>query len=359
MTGAGDDRRPLSSLHTRLMLPTLRSFATLAVSAAALAGCASFGSMFPSHEDVFIPVGPTVGVARIQGKDTSWVLNGAGYELTSTKRGLLPSVQTALDGAAADFRAYFAGDPPTVKVVALQVKRGGRPDSTTLAQIRATGAIPLFVRLAEQGRGMSVGMTSGPDLVSVSPVVRAWVSAMASAPVASATTGTTVSAGVPRWLEVAIPALIGGWSDADIVSAQIGLHPDRIIGLRSVFSGERPAGDTTSRARRRGDDEMDGAFDRGRNDNRGAYTRSRPNPKDIPALSGGALWDAEALSITNYIATREGRPFIGTATRALMSGATMDQVLASAQMIPRDVDTLERNWRDWLAIQAAAARDSR
>ena len=359
MTGAGDDRRPLSSLHTRLMLPTLRSFATLAMSATALAGCASFGSMFPSHEDVFIPVGPTVGVARIQGKDTSWVVNGAGYELTSTKRVLLPSVQSALDGAAADFRAYFAGDPPTVKVVALEVKRGRRPDSATVAGIRATGAIPLYVRLAEQGRGMSVGMASGPDLVSVAPVVRAWVSAMASAATASATTGTSSSAGVPRWLEVAIPALIGGWSDADIVSAQIGMHPDRIIALGSVFSGQRPVGDTTSGVRRRGDDEMDGAIGGGRNDNRGPYTRSRPKPKDIPALSGGALWDAEALSITNYIATREGRQFIGTAARALMSGATMDQVLVSAKMIPRDVDTLERNWRDWLATQAAAVRDSR
>jgi hypothetical protein len=221
--------------------------------------------------------------------------------------------------------------------------------------VRATGAIPLYVRLAEQGRGMSVGMTSGPDLVSVAPVVRAWVSAMTSAPNAAAVTGTSASAGVPRWLEVAIPSLIGGWSDADIVSAQIGMHPDRIIGLRSVFSGERPAGDTTRRARR-DDDAFDGA---GRDRRRDGYQRTRPDPKDIPALSGAALWDAEALSITNYLATREGRPFIGTATRALMAGATMDQVLSGAQMVARDVDTLDRNWRDWVASQAQAMKDSR
>ena len=359
MTGAGDDRRPLSSLPYLTMPTKLRTIATLALSAASLAGCASFGSMFPSHEDVFTPIGPTVGVARINGKDTSWVLSGAGYELTSTKRVLLPGVQTALDGAAADFRAYFAGDPPTVNIVALQIKRGGRPDSATIAQIRASGAIPVFVRLAEQGRGMSVGMTSGPDQVSVAPVVRAWVTAMGSAPAASATTGTSSSAGVPRWLEIAIPALIGGWGDADIVSAQIGLHPDRIIGLRSVFSGERPAGDTTTHIRRRGEDEADGMFNGPRGDSRGGYQRSRPNAKDIPALSGGALWDAEALSITNYIATREGRPFIGKAARALMAGATMDEVLASAQMVPRDIDTLDRNWRDWLATQAAAVKEGR
>lgn len=350
---------PCRLCHTDPMPTKLRSLAALAMSAASLAGCASFGSMFPSHEEVFTPIGPTIGVARIQGNDTSWALTGSGYELTSNKRIVLPSVQTALDGAAADFRAYFAGDPPTVSVVALQLKRGQRPDSGQLAQIRSTGAIPIYVRLAEQGRGMSVGMSSGPDQVSVAPVVRAWVTAMASAPAASATTGTTSSAGVPRWLEVAIPALIGGWGDADIVSAQIGMHPDRIIGLRSVFSGERPAGDTTTRIRRRGEDDADGIFNGPRSDNRGGYQRSRPNAKDIPALSGGSLWDAEALSITNYIATREGRPFIGKAARALMAGGTMDEVLASAQMVPRDVDTLERNWRDWLATQAAAISERR
>jgi hypothetical protein len=337
-------------------MPTNQRSLMLVMSAVAVTGCASFGSLFPSHEEVFTPIGPTVGVARIDGKDTSWVLSGAGYELTSANRALLPSVQAALDGASADFRAYFAGDPPTKNVVALQIKRGQRPDSAAMARVRATGAIPLYVRLAEQGRGMSVGQMSGPDLVSVAPVVRAWVSSMGSAPSATATAGTTTSAGVPRWLEVAIPSLIGGWSDADIVSAQIGLHPDRIIGLRSIFSGDRPASDTSRRARR-GDDD---GFDRAMNDRRrGDYPRSRPNPKDIPALSRAAHWDAEALSITNYLATREGRPFIGTATRALMAGATMDEVLGGAQLVARDIDTLDRNWRDWVVAQAQAMKDSR
>ncbi len=339
------------------MRPTLRSLAP-AAAAALLAGCASFGSMFPSHEDVFTPIGPTVGVARIEGKDTSWALTGPGYELTSTRRALLPSVQVALDGAAADFRAYFVGDPPTVNIVALQAKRGQRPDTALLARIKATGAIPVFVRLGDQGRGMSVGQ-SAPDLVSVAPVVRAWVSAMASAPLAGSAAASTSSAGVPRWLEVSIPALIGGWSDADIVSAQIGMHPDRIIGLRSVFSGQRPATDSSAGRDRRADDPLNENFGRDDRGNRRDAPAARRNPKDIPALSGGALWDAEALSITNYLATREGRPFVGSATRALTGGASMDEVLAGARMVPRDIDTLDRSWREWLATQAQAIRDAR
>jgi hypothetical protein len=42
-----------------------------------------------------------------------------------------------------------------------------------------------------------------------------------------------------------------------------------------------------------------------------------------------------------------------------MAGGTMDAVLASAQMVPRDVDTLDRAWRDWLATQAEAIKKSR
>jgi len=325
-----------------------------------VAGCASFSSVFPSHEDVFTPIAPTVGVARIQGKDTSWVLNGTGYELTASNRALLPSVQAALDGAATDFRAYMGGDPPTVSVAALQLKRGQRPDTARLSQLRATGAIPLFVRLAEQGRGMSVGMTTGDDMVSVAPVVRGWMSALASAPSASAATGTSSSAGVPKWLEVAVPRLIDGWSDADLVSAQVGLHPDRIIGLRSIFSGQRPAEDSSARRGRRGADSLNTEFDRrGRGGDRTRYQQARRDPKDLPALSGAALWDAEAVSITNYLASREGRPFIGSTARALMSGATMDAVLGGAQMVPRDIDTLDRAWRDWLATQAEAMRKGR
>jgi hypothetical protein len=329
------------------------------VTALLVSGCASFGSLFPSHEEVFTPIAPTVGVARIQGKDTSWVLNGTGYELAASDRALLPSVQTALDGAATDFRAYIGGDPPTVSVVALQLKRGQRPDTARISQIRASGAIPLFVRLAEQGRGMSAGMTLGDDMVSVAPVVRGWMSALASAASTSASTGTSSSAGVPKWLEVAVPSLIGGWSDADITSAQVGLHPDRIIGLRSIFSGLRPAEDSSARRSRPGDDPNSEFDRRGRGGDRGRYQQARRDPKDLPALSGAALWDAEAVSITNYLASREGRPFIGSTARALMAGGSMDAVLAGAQMVPRDVDTLDRAWRDWLATQAEAIRKSR
>jgi len=360
MTGTGDDRRSLSSCPTVPMPSTIRSLAALALSTGALAGCAAFGSMFPSHEEVFTPITPTLGVARVEGKDTTWSLTGTGYQLTSSKRALLPSVQSALDAAAADFRAYVGGDPPTVSVVALELKRRQRPDTARVSAIRGSGAIPVFVRLAEEGRGMAVGTTLSEDMVSVSPVVRGWMNALASAPAPGAALATTTNAGIPKWLEVAVPALVDGWSDADLASAQVGLHPERIIPLRAIFAGDRPPEDNAAGKGRRGEDPS-GDFDRrgrGRGE-RGGYQSARRNPKDLPALSGAALWDAEAVSITNYLASREGRPFIGSTTRALMAGRTMDDVLAGAQMVPHDVDTLDRAWRDWLATQAEAIRRSR
>lgn len=335
----------------------IRSLAALALSAGALTGCAAFGSMFPSHEEVFTPIIPTLGVARVQGKDTTWSLTGTGYELTSTRRAILPSVQSALNAAAADFRAYVGGDPPTISVVALELKRRQRPDTARVSAIKASGAIPVFVRLAEEGRGMAVGTMLSEDMVSVSPVVRGWMNALAGTPVSGAAAPATRSR-VPKWLEVAVPTLIDGWSDADLVSAQVGLHPDRIIPLRSIFSGDRPPEDDAWRKGRRADDPMTGDWDRRGRGGRGdrGYQSARRNPKDLPALSGAALWDAEAVSITNYLASREGRPFIGSTTRALMAGSSMDAVLAGAQMVPRDVDTLDRAWRDWLATQAEAVR---
>ena len=341
-------------------MPTsIRSLAALALATATLAGCAAFGSMFPSHEEVFTPITPTLGVASVQGKDTTWSLTGTGYQLTSSRRALLPSVQSALDAAAADFRADVGGDPPTVSVVALELSRRQRPDTARVSAIKASGAIPVFVRLAEGGRGMAVGTTLSEDMVGVSPVVRGWMNALAGAPASGAGSLATAGTRVPKWLEVAVPALVDGWSDADLASVQVGLHPDRIIPLRDIFSGNRPVDDRGARDVRRDDDPMNGGYGRrgrGDRDDRGNSQRARRNPKDLPALSGVALWDAEAVSITSFLASREGRPFVGSTTRALMAGGSMDAVLAGAQMVPHDVDTLDRAWRDWLATQAAAVK---
>lgn len=324
----------------------------LPVGAVLLAGCAHFKEWFPSHEDVFTPIEPNVGVAHIAGKDTTWTLSGRGYELTSNKRSLLPVAQTALDGAASDFRTYFAGDPPTIPIVVIQApRRGQRPDTTRLRQIAASSATPLFVRTADQERGR---YGPGQDFVVISPVVRAWVNALGTSARRDTASATAARPTVARWLATAIPALVVGNPDPDLVSLQVAKHPDRIVGLRSIFAGDRPtptaeeARDSVVRA-----NPFDRDADRsqlGRRSGRGAFPMSRGG--DLPALSGAPLWDAEAISVTSFLAAKEGHAFLGQAARTMLAGGTIDDVLAAARTVPRDVDALDRAWRDWLAQQA-------
>ena len=324
----------------------------LPAGAVLLAGCAHFKEWFPSHEDVITPIEPNVGVAHIVGKDTTWTLTGAGYELTSNKRSLLPVAQTALDGAASDFRSYFAGDPPTIPIVAIQApRRGQRPDTARLRQITASGATPLFVRTADQERGR---YGPGQDFVVVSPVVRAWVNALATAGRRDTAIAPAARPAVARWLATAIPVLVVGNPDPDLVSLQVAKYPDRIVGLRSIFSGDRPtptaedSRDSVVRA-----NPFDRDADRsqlGRRSGRGAFPMSRGG--DLPALSGAPLWDAEAISVAWFLAAKEGHAFLGHAARTMLAGGTIDDGLAGARMVPRDVDGLDRAWRDWLVQQA-------
>ena len=317
-----------------------------------LGGCAHFKEWFPSHEDVFTPIEPNVGVAHIAGTDTTWTLDSTGYEMTSTRRSLLAVAQTALDGVASDYRGYFGDDPPNVRVVVIQApRRGQRPDTTKLRQITESGATPLFVRTADQERGR---YGPGQDFVVVSPVVRAWVNALAVR--ARPDSGRAAGAGraVPRWLATAIPALVIGNPDPDMVSLQVAKYPDRIIGLRSVFSGDRPM-PTAEQARDSA--ARDNPFDPnggqlGRRSGRGPFPMSRGG--ELTALSGAPLWDAEAISVAYYLGAKEGHAFLGQALRTLLGGGSMDDVLAAARSVPRDVDALDRAWREWLAQQRQA-----
>lgn len=312
-----------------------------------VAGCAHLKQWFPSHEDVFTPLTPNLGVARITGTDTTWTLSGVGYELTSRDRNLLPAAQSALDGLAADYRGYFVADPQTVRIAVIQApRRGQRPDTAQLRAATASGATPLFVRTAEQERNRYGG---GQDFVVVTPVVRAWVAALT--PGARPDSENLTARAPARWIATALPSLIVGNPDPDIVTLQVARFPDRIVALRSVFAGDRPTPSTEDirdSASRANPFEADRG-DLGRRGSRGPFPMSRGQ---LPALSGARLWDAEAISIATFLAAKEGKPFVGQAARTLLAGGSIEDVLAGARVLPRDVDALDRAWRDWLAQQA-------
>lgn len=298
------------------------------------AACSTLKSTFPSHEDVFTPIAPAIGTMRLAGADTSWALTGPGYEVTATNRALLEPAKRELDEAAAAWERYFGGPPPTVAGVVRQYtrERGDRerraPDSTL-----ATGTPVVFVAIAD--RRARPGMMPLEDVAIIQPVVRAWArAAIDSGHAARAET---------QWLRTGVTALVGGMPEPDIVTLQLARDTTRLLPLRDILRGDRPGGpgdETGPAGAARRDQRRD--MQRGR---RGAVAR------ELPALEGARLWDAQAISFTHYLASREGRPFIGRVAATLAAGAPLDDALASAYSLPHDVASVERAWRQWVGEQ--------
>ena len=68
-------------------------------------------------------------------------------------------------------------------------------------------------------------------------------------------------------------------------------------------------------------------------------------------LAGGALFDAQALVFSHYLAVREGLPFVGSLLEAEMSGKSPVTILASARAVPTELTRLDDEWRRWMAYQ--------
>jgi len=72
----------------------------------------------------------------------------------------------------------------------------------------------------------------------------------------------------------------------------------------------------------------------------------------IPGLDAerGAVFYAQAHSVIEFLAERNGLEFVGLLGEALARGQSVDQVLArQVRSVPRDVSALEREWKAWLA----------
>jgi hypothetical protein len=78
--------------------------------------------------------------------------------------------------------------------------------------------------------------------------------------------------------------------------------------------------------------------------------------RPMPALQGGALFVAQAMVFGHYLQAREGDRFIGALVDAQMQGQPVASVLASARMVPGDVQRLDEEWRHWLDYQSRNRR---
>jgi hypothetical protein len=69
-------------------------------------------------------------------------------------------------------------------------------------------------------------------------------------------------------------------------------------------------------------------------------------------LQGAALFNAQAMVLGSYLATRESPAFLGAIVNAQIKGEPIDEVLTSAtRILARDMERLELDWRRWLEVE--------
>lgn len=338
-------------LHTLRVRPFARHAAV--ISLGALAGCASFSSRFPSHDEVFIPVPLTVGELRVEGTDSSYVLTGPGYELSSKDRSLLTDAQGAIDRAEASFARYFVTQPPTIRVVLKPVSRKGpRPDSASIANSDWPRSVNVFVWKPEGREREMMGSGVRDEAVAL-PVARAWLAiitdsaARASARtrlISNTTADTTAGASTPGWVQSALTTLIAGSPDPDLLIAALAKKTDKMIPLSSLLLASRQEFGRSREDR----DPNARPDDMGR---RGGMREGASRGRTLGELSGPMFLTAEATSLASYLGAREGRPFVGHMALALASGARFQDLIGEGKVVQHDMDAFERDWKAWVRDQ--------
>ncbi len=347
-------------------------------------GCASFSGSST------VPVPVTIGEPRIAGSDTEYVLRGPGYELISPTRDVLPDAREALAGAAREFRRYFAADPGSVTVrLAPATGRGGVTASTA----PPTSASELVVPIASLPKGRS---RQGPAVVPIGltqVVARAWVeryvrdrgrsdSMTATGEHAS---GSTPDSALPDWLEVALPELVSASPGEDLLIARLARQSD-LTPLRELFAMQRPAPPTFARGNtgREGGTGDQGSTGGSGGEGSGADGGGPGGAGGTIPLGrerrGGRLGDGfgrgrfgegsmmrgaklppwlafqvEGLAVTRFLAEREGPGFIGHLVDRVSRGASVEEALQDARVLPHTIDELETAWQAWLRDQVATA----
>ncbi|MDE3217407.1 MAG: hypothetical protein KGO03_13440, partial [Gemmatimonadota bacterium] len=79
------------------------------------------------------------------------------------------------------------------------------------------------------------------------------------------------------------------------------------------------------------------------------------NRRQALPLRGAMLYDAEAVVLGHYLATREGAPLIGQMVDTAIAGRPIAPILAAQPRGPKTFAELDADWRQWLAARAESA----
>ncbi len=327
---------------------------------------------------------------RLVGSETTWVTRGDGYELIGRSKADLVTLPSQLDREAAMFRQLFPAD--TIRKVVVTVRRVapvGKPYVTAAPFPPGTLSTVVEVVLPdtsakkkdpEKGSPAAVlGIGLLAERTPTLPVVRAWLSAHASA--ATGTAARTSEANgefedprIAAWAQEVVPSLTAD-SLVDRFVKLLAPHRDELIPMPTYFSLERPQGENPIIALNGGEAGRGGApgggggmggmggrggmggmggrggMGGGRGGMRGG-TSSRSQGDQSRGPQGAALYDAQSVLVGRYLASRLGYEVIGEMVDAHIFNRPLDEVLTRHHAIA--LSQMDLDWFQWFSDRAAA-----
>ncbi len=370
--------------HTRLC--------ALAAAALVSSGCASRGRH--SLESDPVAIAAVRAELRLVGSETTWVARGHGYELIGRSKADLVALQSPLDRQAAMIQRVFPAD--TIASLVVTVRRpvaagkpfvSAAPYPTTVhgPVVEVVLPDPNAKKDPEKGSPAAVlGIGLLAERTPTLPVVRAWLSAHASAatgvPARSGeATGEFEDPRIPAWAQEVIPSLTAD-SLVDRFLKLLAVHPNDLIPIPTYFALERaPAGDPLMA--QRGDEGqrgggvggrggggtggmggrggMGGGAGRGgmggRGGTRGGGGGARPSRSEDDQShgpQGAALFDAQSVLVGRYLAARLGYDVIGEMIDAHIFNRPLDEVFKRHKAIT--LAQMDLDWYTWFFDRSAA-----
>ncbi len=368
-----------------------RILCALSAAALAIVGCASGGPR--SIETDPAAVEAVRAELRLVGGETTWVARGTGYELIGRSKADLVVLSSQLDREAAMIHRLFPAD--SIRTLLVTVRRAAAEGKPFVAAAPYPPSIHSTVvevvlpdpnakkKGPEKGSPAAVlGIGLLAERTPSLPVVRAWLSAHASAATGtparpSEASGEFEDPRVPAWAQEVVPSLTAD-SLVDRFVNLLAPHRDELIPMPRFLSMERtpgenptivPSGGQGDRGGRGGGNGGGmgggmggrggmggggmggrGGMGGGRGGTRGGTPSGQGDQSRGP--QGTALYDAQSVLVGRYLSVRLGYDVIGEMIDAHVFSRPLDEVLARHHAIT--LAQMDLDWFQWFSDRAAA-----
>lgn len=337
---------------------------------AALAGVSCASHQSDVDRDVIAPSAVHATV-RVVNAETTWVAEGAGYELVGRSKGEIGSFEPSLDRVAATLHRVFPKDTfPHITATVRRMPAPGQAQSFAgPAPVPSDRKEPVveLVLIDRRGPGMNVGER-------VRPVLRAWLAAHAAKVTGSPSrysslTGEEDDPRVPAW-SYEVLALHGDTTATDNMLKMIAMRSDELIPLSRYFMMLAPAfaGRSESSGERRGTSEGGGGegggvgrggmggrgmggMGRGGGGRRGGMGSGGGERRSSEApLEGLMLYVAQSAAVGRYL-SRDGDELIGQLIDTQIQGEPIEPIFKAHSL--GSLDVMDSDFRAWVAQHAS------